>query len=456
MIDDIIELSNQSEKGDKLSQINLFFKQYYDLDNRKAAILTCDKWRQNNLFLEGVWIYYGFCEYESTDVDCCYEGNKSESSAIFNQLINDENTEDEIRAHAYNMRALCLGKHNLMRETYFTFAVKQGIVYAHNNLAVDSTDVESKIRHYEIAAAKYNKCAILNLAQIYLTSDTYMNPALAMEYYKRAVKCGYDLGSVETLLKLENYDINLTIQLLEYEINRKNHMAMLALATIYANNVTLFDQKLNQCEISPSEYDNCVIPNLAQIYIRDIRPMNPPLAIKCYQTMMKCEYSLGCVRTILELSKHDINITRQLLEYEINKKNNWAILALANLYASHDILFDRKLALDYYSMATNIPEFYTTNIDSIIKTRQIDWSPKYHIIWPTLNIKIVKTCGFGKTVKTRTVANTNFQGQVVLLMLITKYRHLSNFTFTKLMYKNIVLAIITQLAKIWIDDTIID
>ena len=112
--------------------------------------------------------------------------------------------------------------------------------------------------------------------------------------------------------------------------------------------------------------------------------------------------------------------------------------------------------MDWYARANNIDDVGYYNIVKIVKTGQIEWLSKYHKLWPTLNIEIVKTCGFGKRGKTSMVLKTCFQSQVFLLMLILKYKHLSSFPFTKLMYKNVVLAIITQLAKIWLDDIVVN
>ena len=66
MNNNLAELINQSESGNELAQITLFFKQFYDFDNIQAAALICDKWREHNLFLEGVWYFYGFWKFEST------------------------------------------------------------------------------------------------------------------------------------------------------------------------------------------------------------------------------------------------------------------------------------------------------------------------------------------------------------------------------------------------------
>ena len=60
MDEKLADLIKQSEQGDQVAQINLFFKQYHDYARVQAAIRTCDKWRENNLFLEGVWIFHEF------------------------------------------------------------------------------------------------------------------------------------------------------------------------------------------------------------------------------------------------------------------------------------------------------------------------------------------------------------------------------------------------------------
>ena len=267
MIHDLTELKNRSENGDTLSQIKLFFKQYYDFDDIRAAIMTCDKWRHSNLFLEGVWTYYSFCEYHPNDKKYDYRENKIGSSWIFKQLIDSKDVDNEITGYAYNMMAICINKNNRQREEYLNFAIKQGIEYAHNNLANNLTDVESKVHHYEIAASKSNKWALLNLAKIYLTDDQHRNPPRAIECYQKAVKYGYDLGSIETVLLLENHDINITIQLLEYESGRKNYDALVGLAAFCARNDKLFDQILRQFKTADSEYSQWALLSLAAIYL---------------------------------------------------------------------------------------------------------------------------------------------------------------------------------------------
>ena len=171
---------------------------------------------------------------------------------------------------------------------------------------------------------------------------------------------------------------------------------------------------------------------------------------------MTCGYSLGAIKNVLELTNYATNTTVKLLEYEINRENDSAIIALADLYANNVKLFDQKRALDLYTRAKNIDDVGDYNILKIIKTDQFEWSIKYHSIWPEFNVKSVKTYRFGKGGIKTTLFETSFQSQVFLLMLILKYKHLSCFPFTKLMYKNVVLAIITQLAKFWLDDIVVD
>ena len=106
---------------------------------------------------------------------------------------------------------------------------------------------------------------------------------------------------------------------------------------------------------------------------------------------MKFGYNLGKIDTVLELEKYDINVTVELLEYEADRKNNEAVLALANLYASNAKVINQKLAIDWYTRATCIGVRGNSNIVMMIKTNQFDWSPKYHCIWPKLGIEILRT-----------------------------------------------------------------
>ena len=233
MNNNLAELINQSESGNELAQITLFFKQFYDFDNIQAAALICDKWREHNLFLEGVWYFYGFWKFESTFKYNKQPTNfdKDASSEIFKKLIKRD---DEIGYHSCNMLALCNKLSEREQVEYLNIAAKHGISYAHINLAMRADSVELQMYHYKLAALKHDKFAILELARIYLYKEHPVNWQLAIKCYQQAMNCEYDLGAICVLLILRDYDIGTTIHLLEYEINRKNNKAILALADIYA------------------------------------------------------------------------------------------------------------------------------------------------------------------------------------------------------------------------------
>lgn len=352
----LTDLTHQSENGNEIAQIKLFFKQYYDYCDIQAAAATCDKWRENNLFLEGVWTYYGFKKPSPTHM--CYREyppiDKFDCLEIFTQFTDRE---DEIKYYAYNMMGVCFENDNSLSVKYMKLSAEHGLEYANTNLGSNAGDTKSKIYHYEIAASKYNRRALLELTEIYLTDVEHLNPTLAIKCYQNAMDCGYNLGNIHTLLKIEKYDINMTIKLLEYEANRKKEEA---------------------------------------------------------------------------------------------------ITILANLYANNNNVGNPVLALDWYTRAKDINDTGYKNIHKILKTGKIDWLPRHHSLWPILKIEVVQKYGFGTKQKKSTLLATSFQQQVVFLLFITKYRHLSCFSFTKLMYKNIMLAIITQLAKIWLADAMID
>ena len=329
-----MELTNQSENGDKLSQIKLFFKQYYDFDDIKAAMMTCDKWRKNNLFLEGIWIYYGFCHCYPHHTCFEYPENKAESSLIFQQFIDDKknkDTDDEILGYACNMMALCRNKYDPWYIKNFMFAAERGITYGHNNSIRDLTNVELKMHYYKLSASKYNKWALLNLAKIYLDDDQHRNPpplaALAIECYQTAMNCGYDLGCIYTIVKLQKYDIDITGRLLE------------------------------------------------QIYLTDDQHRNLLLAIGCYQKTMNGRCDISCIDTILQLQKYDTNITIQLLEYEISRKKCVALHTLAQIYLSRQ-LPNLSLAIKCYQ---NLMDggYDLGDINKVLKLEKYDMNITY-------------------------------------------------------------------------------
>lgn len=411
MNDYLAELINQSESGNEVAQIKLFFKQYYDYDDVHAAAMTCDKWMENNLFLKGVWIYYCFIKpgYVRQYSDESY--NTYDSEKIFKQLITRE---DEICYYAYNMIALGLKTDDPLRIQYYKIAAEHGIEYAHVNLAENTNHLPSIICHFELAAAKHNRYALLQLAQIYLTVRAHEDVPRACQYYQTAMNCGYNLGYIDIVLKLKRESFDLTLQLLEYEVNRGNKDAILALVDIYIND------RLHKC---------------------------PQSAIKYYQLAMNCGYDLGDISTILKLRMHNIYTSVQLLEYSANRGDDKAVLALANIYATEDRVLDSKRALYLYTQAKYVDERNRETIWNIIKTGKIDWSVPYHNIWPRLEMEMIQKYGFGSR---RTVLNISFHHQVFSLLLVVKFKNLSRFSFTKLIYKNVVLGIINQLAKSWI------
>ena len=145
-------------------------------------------------------------------------------------------------------------------------------------------------------------------------------------------------------------------------------------------------------------------------------------------------------------------MTMTLLKYEINQNNNKALLAVADIYFSCN---KNSLALDWYKQAKQIDYDGHRNIEKILKGGKVDWSPKYHSLWPILGIKIVHTYDFGCKHGTETLCTTSFQSEVVLLMLIAKFKHVSRFNFTKLLYKNIFFSIVASLAIIWLSPHLI-
>ena len=343
----LTELINQSESGNQLAQIKLFFRQYYDYNTINAAAITCDKWRPTNLFLEGVWRLYGFNKPKSV-FDEYHESqhfNFKASSTIFQQLSNQDN---ELGAYACNMLSLGLHWEDPLGTQYLNQAAKYGVDCAHYTLAGDAMSKEVALYHYGVSASKYNKCSLLKLVEIHLQSGHYFSPPLAIKYYRDAMSCGYDLGDISNILKLKRHDIDMTVILLEYEANRNNGEAMLALGHLYAN----------------------------------------------------------------------------------NKK-----------------VFNLELALNWYKRVEQIDDSGHCTIENIVGSGKIDWSPKYHSLWPRLGIKIVQTHDFGHRHKQSTLLVTSFQQEVVLLLWIAKCRHFSSFDFVKSMYKNIVLAIIIHLAR---------
>lgn len=353
MNNNCIELAKQSENGDKLSQIKLFFKLYYDYDDVYQAAYICDKLRKDNLFLEAVWHFYGFNKHYC-GVYWQSNGDTYRSQTIFEDIC-DKTDVDEIKYYAYTMRALCLISTNPLHNEYLTIAAEHGNEYAHVILASKGT-MEDKIYHYERAAAVYNKVALLQLAKIYLYNDTYNNPQLAIKYYQNALDYGYTIH-FSRIVNLNNYDINATIYFLEY--------------------VT-----------TSHSYD--------------------------------------------------------------------AILVLANIYATNNTVLNQKLAMDLYKQVPMIDPRGFTNIHNIVKTGNFDWSPKYHSIWPKISVQIRQKYNIDHKCNKSTLLETSFESQVIILLYITKYRNLSSINFTKLLYKNIILAIITQLSKIWITEAFID
>lgn len=352
----LTELIKQSESGDEIAQIKLFFRHLCDYEDIQAAAITCDKWMETNQFLEGVWIFYGFTKPTcGTKYHClCTQNSKHESLKIFKRLLDRKN---EIKYYAYNMIGLCFSKNDSLRDKCYNLSAKHGIEYAHCNIADRSRCTTSAIYHYEFAASKYNKHAILKLARLYLANSQNRDPQSAIKYYQNAIKWGYDLGRIDVLLELEKYDIDMTLRLLEYEANRKNSEAIRELASIYGNR---------------------------------------------------------------------------------NKVKS------------------PKLALDWYARLENIRRSDLDNIRYIIKTAKPDWSTKYHRLWPKLALRLVQQYEFDDKCKDSTLFKTSFQSEVINLLLITKFRQASYFNFTKLLYKNIVLAIIKQLSKIWVTDAMVE
>lgn len=117
-----------------------------------------------------------------------------------------------------------------------------------------------------------------------------------------------------------------------------------------------------------------------------------------------------------------------------------------------------KNYLKAYQHLTNVWELQPTDLSSlrlIMMKLNIKWNIDNHRFWSDVKYVITKS----KTVfdhKSTVTIDLKFSQQVHILMLISKFRKYSKFTYISLFHKNIALSTIIQLADLWLSDQYLD
>ena len=88
---------------------------------------------------------------------------------------------------------------------------------------------------------------------------------------------------------------------------------------------------------------------------------------------------------------------------------------------------------------------YANFIQRIIVNNNIEWTIDNHFCWTALKYETVRT-GLLDVTKLRVV---RFAQQVEVLLMISKFRHLSHLPYLNILNKVIVINIVRQLVNIW-------
>lgn len=138
---------------------------------------------------------------------------------------------------------------------------------------------------------------------------------------------------------------------------------------------------------------------------------------------------------------------KAILAFEQSAKcyNRLAIIELADIYTTSVLSKNLLKAYDYLLILYQ-PDSHCLDLMAIImNTANINWDFKNHQYWSNLEWTI-NTTKFNKSVCLKSV---KFTHQVFILMLISKYRHVSNSSYILIFNKFIAVSVIRQLAKIW-------
>ena len=104
----------------------------------------------------------------------------------------------------------------------------------------------------------------------------------------------------------------------------------------------------------------------------------------------------------------------------------------------------------YWSVrAPKLGPYSCSLLDNILATGQFEWIQQHHQYWSHLEMKCtVEKTMFGKQSSIIT-HHVVFADQVLVIILISKFRTQSCFKFTNLLTRDIAICIIKQLAHVW-------
>lgn len=113
-----------------------------------------------------------------------------------------------------------------------------------------------------------------------------------------------------------------------------------------------------------------------------------------------------------------------------------AIVRLAHIHNDYEPFRDLHLAYYWYTQAIDLSSDDLSGLEDIIIKLQIPWSVDNHRFWPNPGI----TLGSQRI---------SFKQQILMLLMVSKYRHQSTLKYTSILSKDITFCIIHQLSSLW-------
>lgn len=141
---------------------------------------------------------------------------------------------------------------------------------------------------------------------------------------------------------------------------------------------------------------------------------------------------------------HGAKDSRTRLEYYCNAYKKYNLHAMRELQHLPycDMIDTNELQHQYDSF--NNKKF---KITTILMTGLIEWKQSNHQLWNNFRYEITERSIHTDKIKIHTICS--FHKEILLLLLISKFRHLSKLPHIHSFYKNLVFSVAKQLAYIW-------
>ena len=119
--------------------------------------------------------------------------------------------------------------------------------------------------------------------------------------------------------------------------------------------------------------------------------------------------------------------------YGIDRAANF----LFRLYASEPAIKDLNKAYYWSTKVTHLDSISRTHLIDILATGQFEWTQQHHQYWSHLKMTFVMEKTTFKKENSTVLHQITFTDQVFMILLISKFRTHSNFSFTNFLTKDI-------------------